>query len=93
MKLGIRPEHLSESEAGSGAIPLLVYHTEILGADTLLHGRIGAGGPPLTVRMPHVLRFDRDHRLDLGVPPGRLHLFDAGGTRIPLSEQEGEGGG
>ncbi len=80
--LGIRPEHLHRVESG-GDIELAVELLETLGADTLAHGRVGADGAPLTVRLPGTDRVADGERIALRADPGALHVFDAGtGVRV-----------
>ncbi len=75
--LGIRPEHLEMDVAvGPGSVQLIVHQVELLGADTLVHGRIGSDGAGLTVRLPDVHRFDKNAAVPLRLPPEKLHLFD-----------------
>jgi sn-glycerol 3-phosphate transport system ATP-binding protein len=85
VRVGIRPEHLGEQEpgpsgAGAEAFDVLVEWIEILGADTVAHGRL-ADGQAITVRLAgdHPVRAgDR-----LGVAPANLHVFDpASGMRL-----------
>ena len=72
--LGVRPEHLELNGNHEGGIHLSVDHVELLGADTLVHGR--SGGISLTVRLPDVHRIEKQAAIALFVPPGKLHLFD-----------------
>ncbi len=74
--LGIRPEHFEVVETGGVMIDLVVDHVEILGADTLVYGRVGAASTELTVRLPDVHDFKAATGISLAVPPERLHLFD-----------------
>ncbi len=75
---GVRPEHL-EPDA-EGPLALDVDWVEILGADTIAHGRI-AGDARICVRLPGGTRVVAGDRLPLSVPPARLHLFDPGSGR------------
>ncbi len=70
---GMRPEHLQRSE--EGPLPLAVDWVEILGADTVAHGRT-AGDHRICVRLPGGTLVHAGDRLRLSVPPERLHLFD-----------------
>jgi len=73
--LGVRPEHLTLSDGQAPDLfHLGVEVTEKLGADTLVHGRIG--GDLLTARLPGTSSVANGDRLALGTTPDRLHLFD-----------------
>jgi len=80
--VGFRPETLLPDPAGN--VALLTTLVEALGADTLVHGRMGgAQGPAITVRLPGVVRAREGERLNLRVAPEDVHLFDrASGQRI-----------
>ncbi|MDJ0885555.1 MAG: sn-glycerol-3-phosphate import ATP-binding protein UgpC [Desulfobacterales bacterium] len=83
--LGIRPEHFEVVDAGAVTISLIVDHVEILGADTLVYGRLNDASVELTVRLPDVHHFQTTAALSLVVPPDRLHLFDPrSGARIEV---------
>ncbi|MDJ0884446.1 MAG: sn-glycerol-3-phosphate import ATP-binding protein UgpC [Desulfobacterales bacterium] len=83
--LGIRPEHFEVMAAGEALLTLAVDHVEILGADTLVYGRLGGGKVALTLRLPDVHHFDAATSLPLSVDPARLHLFDPqNGQRIAV---------
>ncbi len=78
--LGLRPEHVEISP--DGRWPLRVETVEMLGAERLVHGRLG--GSLFTVRIdatlapPHV-----GQNVGLSAAPGHLHWFDAStGLRI-----------
>jgi sn-glycerol 3-phosphate transport system ATP-binding protein len=76
--LGVRPEHMTRAANG---IALKVDLVEALGADTLVHGRIG--GTALTVRLPGHDPAALGDTINLAVAPENLHLFDAGsGARL-----------
>jgi sn-glycerol 3-phosphate transport system ATP-binding protein len=80
--LGIRPEHLHRSgEPGPDTFTLKVDVAEELGADTLVHGKIGAAD--LVARLPGTAQVKAGDALRLDADPQRLHVFDAGdGRRI-----------
>ena len=74
--VGIRPEHLllvSESEA---LAHLQVEMVELLGADTIVYGTLGAAGPSLMLRLNGIAEIASGTELPLGFPPDQLHLFD-----------------
>ncbi|MCU0561493.1 MAG: sn-glycerol-3-phosphate import ATP-binding protein UgpC [Desulfobacterales bacterium] len=72
--LGVRPEHLEPNGGRADGIRLAVDHVELLGADTLVHGRCGSMA--LTVRLADVQRIDKHAVIVLHAPPEKLHLFD-----------------
>jgi sn-glycerol 3-phosphate transport system ATP-binding protein len=72
--LGVRPEHLELNGGREGGIQLTVDHVELLGADTLVHGR--CGNMVLTVRLPDVHRIEKQATIALSASPEKLHLFD-----------------
>lgn len=74
--LGIRPENFAIDEEGTGIVNLRVSHVETLGADTLVHGYLGATETFLTVRLPDIHHFPKNTELPLTVPPEKLHLFN-----------------
>ena len=76
---GIRPEHAAIVDDGHPK--LAVSAVEILGADSMVHGRLGGG--TLTVRVPGSAAWFADDILPLSLPADRINLFDAGtGERI-----------
>jgi len=79
--LGIRPEHV-EPAPGRAMFNLSVDFVEALGADTLVHGHLGADAP-LTVRLPGITRVAAGDVVPLTVSPQHLHFFDAqSGARL-----------
>jgi sn-glycerol 3-phosphate transport system ATP-binding protein len=74
--LGIRPEHMELDAKGARTILFTVGQVELLGADTLVYGHIGAEKVPLTVRLPDVHRFEKHAAIRLSIPQEKLHLFD-----------------
>ena len=81
LTLGIRPEHV-ELARDRPMFNLTVEFVEALGADTLVHGHLGADAP-LTVRLPGITRVGAGDVLPLAVSPQHLHFFDAqSGARL-----------
>ncbi len=74
--LGIRPEHFEVTAAEGAPLTLVVDHVEVLGADTLVYGRLEGEAAELILRLPDVHHFDAATALPLSVDPRRLHLFD-----------------
>jgi sn-glycerol 3-phosphate transport system ATP-binding protein len=81
VSVGIRPEHLLPYL--NGPLELDIELAEPLGADTLLHGRVGAMRELMTIRQPgHVLAKPGEKRR-FNVDSKNLHLFDQqSGKRI-----------
>jgi sn-glycerol 3-phosphate transport system ATP-binding protein len=77
--VGIRPEHLQPGEDGD--LELAVGWVEALGADTVVHGRLGPEAAPLTARCPGGMRITAGDRLRFAIPPDALHLFEPGSGR------------
>ncbi|MFZ5750048.1 MAG: sn-glycerol-3-phosphate import ATP-binding protein UgpC [Pseudomonadota bacterium] len=77
--LGIRPEDLHRSTGGSEAFTMRVDYIEELGAQRLVHGRVG--GQELVCAMP--VGSEVGETLRLSAEGAALHLFDAStGARI-----------
>jgi sn-glycerol 3-phosphate transport system ATP-binding protein len=72
--LGVRPEHLRLGRAGVDALPLVVEVVEELGADTLLHGRLGE--QDLVARLSGHAPVRAGDRVDLNFDAAQVHLFD-----------------
>src|SRR5476649_998 len=81
VSVGIRPEHLLPYT--NGPLELEIELAEPLGADTLLHGRVGAVQELMTIRQPgHVLAKPGEKRR-FNIDAKNLHLFDQqSGKRI-----------
>jgi len=81
IKVGVRPEHMHVNTAGP--LNVVVDLVEALGADTLVHGRIG--GDPRVARQAegHQPAVAAGDRLPIGVAPEDLHVFDGeSGARL-----------
>jgi sn-glycerol 3-phosphate transport system ATP-binding protein len=76
--VGIRPEHLAlAADARPGrALQVTAELVEALGADTLVHSRLGAGKATLLARLPGGVETRAGDRLNLAVEPEALHFFD-----------------
>ena len=73
LQLGVRPEHAAIGTDGSWA--LQVDMIELLGAERLVHGRIGAA--PFTVRQDAAIEPPgMGQTVMVSVPPHNLHWFD-----------------
>jgi sn-glycerol 3-phosphate transport system ATP-binding protein len=79
--VGLRPEHLEM--AADGPLPLTVELLERLGADTIVHGRLGSNGVLLTARTAGTINPPLGEVLRFAVQPEQIHLFDAAtGARL-----------
>ena len=74
--LGIRPEHFEQASGDQAGIRLVVDRAEILGADTLVHGRLGENGSLLTLRLPAVHYLKKNQILPLYAQSKDLHVFE-----------------
>jgi sn-glycerol 3-phosphate transport system ATP-binding protein len=87
VRVGLRPEHLGETIKDNGAdtpgeLDVLIEWIELLGADTVAHGRL-QDGQVVTVRLPGDHPVEVGDRLALVLQPANLHLFDAeAGSRL-----------
>jgi sn-glycerol 3-phosphate transport system ATP-binding protein len=74
---GIRPEHLTLDGPADPEhrLEAAVELVEALGADTVVHGRLGDGAT-LLARLPGVAPVRGGDRLAFAVPEDQLHLFD-----------------
>ncbi|MDU8912308.1 sn-glycerol-3-phosphate import ATP-binding protein UgpC [Aestuariicoccus sp. MJ-SS9] len=80
VKLGLRPEHLHVAQ--DGPIDAVIHMSEPLGANTLLHGQLSAGGDPITVSLPGVHPIeDRHTPMRFAIDQDNIHLFDASNGR------------
>ena len=73
--LGVRPEHLAPEGSTTGGLIVTVELAEMLGADTIVHGRLG-DGTLLLARLPGTVRAKPRERLPLAVDARQIHLFD-----------------
>jgi sn-glycerol 3-phosphate transport system ATP-binding protein len=72
--LGIRAEHFDVAADGNNLMTVQSDLVETLGADTLVHGHVGA--VTLTLRLPGSRRVASGERLPVAVAPENFHLFD-----------------
>ena len=79
--LGIRPEHLAVCAAGESLFTLQTEMSEMLGADTLVHGLVAH--EPMVARLAAADHPAPGQSLPLRALPGHLHWFDAAsGARL-----------
>ena len=92
--LGLRPESLTLTDAGSSAparIPVRLRRLENLGPEYILHCDVaGAAGRTLLVRTPATAPVSEEDLLDLTFEPAACHVFDESGRRIALRAVAGE---
>jgi sn-glycerol 3-phosphate transport system ATP-binding protein len=74
--LGLRPEHLRLDGGGGVEIAAKIDLVEHLGADLLVHLRLGEAGTELTARLPAETDLPDGDALRLHADPDRLRLFD-----------------
>lgn len=79
--LGVRPEHVSLVAPDQGVGAAQVRVVEPQGADTLV--RLDAGGQRLVARVPGIPDWRPGDRVGVRLERQHLHLFDAGGERLP----------
>jgi len=77
--LGIRPEHLDVVDAGAGSLTGAVVFREALGADTLIHVKLGSGETLIARTDGHGV--EAGNSVGLAPRMARLHRFDAQGQR------------
>ena len=89
--IGIRPEDIViEASAEGQSISGLVELIEPVGSDTFL--RIGIGeGVAITARVRADSSVQEGDQVGLGFPLEHLHLFDAGGVRVPRPDETSQG--
>jgi multiple sugar transport system ATP-binding protein len=77
--VGVRPEHLVP---GKGAcIRAEVMHTEVLGAESVVHARLDAA-TPLLVSLRGISDLRAGSSIDVGLDPSAAHLFGADGRTL-----------
>ena len=82
--IGLRPEHLHEAEDGGAGPRFTVQMAEHLGADTLVHGSLGAAAADITLRLAGISHMRPGDALTLAIEPGNIHVFDSEtGNRLP----------
>ncbi|MCC7273458.1 MAG: sn-glycerol-3-phosphate ABC transporter ATP-binding protein UgpC, partial [Alphaproteobacteria bacterium] len=80
--VGLRPEHIQLAEGAPPTAELAVDLVELLGADTIVHGRLGENSGVL-VRIDGSIPVRAGARLPIVLPPARINLFDpSSGQRL-----------
>jgi multiple sugar transport system ATP-binding protein len=77
--IGIRPEHLILT--ANGPLMVQVASTEVLGAETVLHGKT-AGGEAVTATMRGILATQRGDTLRFDIADAFTHVVDANGRTL-----------
>jgi ABC-type sugar transport system ATPase subunit len=81
LTVGVRPEHLTPGEGGLCA---RVEASEVLGAETIIHGVLQSG-ERLAASLRGLHRVSRGEPIGFEVDPGHLHVFDENGDAISRS--------
>jgi len=71
---GVRPEHIIADE--NGPLSITVQMGEPLGANTLLHGRLGGTSDAFTISLPGVHHAVAGEVIRFSINSKHLHLFD-----------------
>jgi ABC-type sugar transport system ATPase subunit len=81
-ELGVRPEHLTATAPGEGALPGEIELVERLGADTYAYARLAGHEANLTLRLPGETQLRAG--MAVGVTPDwtRVHWFDTQGRTL-----------
>ena len=79
--IGVRPEHVGVCGVNQGVGSGDILVVEPLGNETVVH--LNAGGQPLVARLPGMVEVQVGTRVGVKLDRHHLHLFDAGGVRIP----------
>jgi sn-glycerol 3-phosphate transport system ATP-binding protein len=74
--VGIRPEHFTLMEDGSGQLKAKVRLIESLGAETLVYLQFGEKEESITLRMQGTRQFASGQELSLTTTADCIHLFD-----------------
>jgi multiple sugar transport system ATP-binding protein len=77
---GLRPEHLSPTEAGP--LAARVETSEILGAETIIHGVLQSG-ERLSASVRGLRRVNPGEPIRFGIDPTDVHVFDGAGEALP----------
>ena len=82
VKLGIRPEHILAGGTEAQTLRRDVQWTERLGDATYIYLRQACSAEALIARVRGDVTVRRDDAIELGIPPGACHLFDAEGQAL-----------
>ena len=81
--IGVRPHDLVLADGDGKIADLAIEIVEVLGSEAFAHGRLREGGPTFITRLDAAgaRRVKPGAVVPLGIPPGSVHLFDAGSGR------------
>jgi sn-glycerol 3-phosphate transport system ATP-binding protein len=79
LSIGMRPEHFIIDSAGP--LHLSADLIEMLGADSIVHGRLGDADETILARLPGTVRIEAGERIPLAIAGEHVHLFDAESDR------------
>jgi multiple sugar transport system ATP-binding protein len=82
LTVGVRPEHLEVLP--QGPVPMAVDFVERLGPHAYAHGHLQGFETRLCVEVSPDWPVRPGDSMNLGVVPGRAHLFDAQGRRLKV---------
>jgi multiple sugar transport system ATP-binding protein len=86
LTLGVRPEHLVQSEGAEVRLPITVDQVERLGGHSLVYGRLGNHDLRLVVALTGQVELAAGDRFDVTPDAAHCHLFADDGIalqRIP----------
>jgi len=87
IELGIRPQHLRLSGAGSAAT-LIVDYAESIGTETLVYGKLEDAEPDCILHVPEHVHYQPSQRVSVRAPLDFIYLFSGDGTALrPISRQ------
>jgi multiple sugar transport system ATP-binding protein len=81
LTVGVRPEHLTPGEGGLCA---RVEASEVLGAETIIHGVLQSG-ERLAASLRGLHRVSPGQSIGFAVDPGHIHVFDENGDAVSHS--------
>jgi multiple sugar transport system ATP-binding protein len=85
--LGIRPHDIELADGGKSSVEAQVHLTEALGPETVVHATLDGGEKIVAVLKRQGVE-TQGRPIRLALPPERMHLFDAGGLRVPSGQAQ-----
>lgn len=86
--LGVRPEHLNQTNASSNTVSALVVAVEPMGDATYVYLETPGSEEGLIARMESCAKHAPGDRLSLALPVYECHLFNKEGNAFPRTEQQ-----